>query len=118
MNIPLFVIDFILILPITLLRAFLIWILGATYDIPSLSILDTLMSGDLSSSSTQSVPMMFQERKIKSIRQPTNARSKTSEIFSSGHSAPSSIKLPGSTTFREKTPKKIDFIMTESDKGK
>lgn len=43
LNVPLFVLDFIVILPVTLLRLFIIYVYGSRYNIPSFEILDVMM---------------------------------------------------------------------------
>lgn len=45
-NIPLFVLDYIVLLPVTLLRLFLIYCSGARYNIPSFPIFDVIMHAD------------------------------------------------------------------------
>lgn len=45
-NIPLFVLDFFIILPITLLRLVIIWLYGSRYNIPNFKIFDIVMHAD------------------------------------------------------------------------
>lgn len=43
MNIPLFVLDFIILLPVTLLRLSIIYLYGSRYNIKNLKLLDVMM---------------------------------------------------------------------------
>ncbi|MBA42891.1 MAG: hypothetical protein CMF62_02640 [Magnetococcales bacterium] len=46
MNIPLFVLDFIILLPITLIRLFIIYLYGSRYNIDELRFLDVMMHSE------------------------------------------------------------------------
>jgi ATP-dependent Lon protease len=46
MNIPLFVLDFIILLPITLIRLFIIYLYGSRYNVDELKFLDVMMHSE------------------------------------------------------------------------
>ena len=93
-NLPLFILDFILILPLTILRLFLIYMFGSRYNIPNLKIFDIIQHADTKQFNNKNITTEYQSATstLTKMLNGTNYNSKNPQNNNSTKHTDNSIK--------------------------